>query len=98
MGWGAVMLPHALESYHTFRYSFATHRLERGQDARTIQERIGHSDLNTTMIDTHVLMRGLMRAISPANQLVQPLQGDIGSDHHCSRWAQIAESDCCYKR
>jgi hypothetical protein len=49
------------------------------------------------MIDTHVLKRGLMGVISPTNQLVQPLQGDIGFDHHCSRWAQIAESDCCYK-
>ena len=61
------MLPHALEIYHTFRYSFATHRLERGQDARTIQASIGHSDLNTTMIDTHVLKRGPMGVISPAN-------------------------------
>ncbi len=54
---------------HTFRHSFATHLLERGQDIRTIQELMGHRDVNTTMIYTHVLNRGLMGVSSPADFL-----------------------------
>jgi site-specific recombinase XerD len=53
----------------TSRYAFATHLLKRQQDRGNIQERMGHSDLNTTMIDTHVLKRGPMGVISPANLL-----------------------------
>jgi integrase len=87
----AGLVKHA--TCHTFRHSFATHLLEDGYDIRTVQELLGHKDVSTTMIYTHVMTRGVSEVRSPLDGLAAVTAEEVRAALHATRAFRGARPD-----